>query len=197
MAPTRGGAIRAATKSKTHGGGRKLRGLGARLNPRLLTLSVSMVATSSSALTKSPFFLFHCLRVPSEMDSAIWGTLTVSAAKEREAWKLRLKAGVAMGDADAARARTRDGAATGAFARSDEDEEEEVESARRAAGDDRSRVLRETALICGSMVRYKGGGWASGWSEGDWSGGGEKDSGGEGGAGGLVCRPSLFVRPEG
>lgn len=37
-----------------------------------------MVATSSSAWTKSPTFLFHCLSVPSVMDSAIWGTLTIS-----------------------------------------------------------------------------------------------------------------------
>ena len=43
------------------------------------TLSVSMVATSSSASTKSPSCFTHDLRVPSLMDSAIWGTLTVSA----------------------------------------------------------------------------------------------------------------------
>lgn len=49
-----------------------------------LTLSVSMVATSSSALTKSPTFLFHCFKVPSVMDSAIWGTLTISLRLEED-----------------------------------------------------------------------------------------------------------------
>ena len=44
------------------------------------TLSVSIVATSSSACTESPGCLSHVFRVPSEMDSAIWGTFTVSAA---------------------------------------------------------------------------------------------------------------------
>ncbi len=43
------------------------------------TLSVSIVATSSSAFTNSPGFFSHDLRVPSEMDSAICGTLTVAA----------------------------------------------------------------------------------------------------------------------
>lgn len=37
----------------------------------MLTLSVSIVATSSSASTASPGFLSHDLSVPSEMDSAI------------------------------------------------------------------------------------------------------------------------------
>lgn len=45
----------------------------------VLTLSVSMVAISSSAATSSPTFFCHVLSVPSEMDSAIWGTLTVSS----------------------------------------------------------------------------------------------------------------------
>ncbi|KAI7827115.1 hypothetical protein BC939DRAFT_445807 [Gamsiella multidivaricata] len=40
------------------------------------TLSVSIVATSSSRATKSPTFLFHCFKEPSEIESAIWGTLT-------------------------------------------------------------------------------------------------------------------------
>lgn len=45
------------------------------------TLSVSIVATSSSCATKSPTFFCHCLRVPSEIDSAIIGTLTVSSVE--------------------------------------------------------------------------------------------------------------------
>ena len=49
----------------------------------LHTLSVSMVATSSSASTDSPTFFSHDLSVPSEMDSAIWGTFTVSARDSR------------------------------------------------------------------------------------------------------------------
>lgn len=44
------------------------------------TLSVSIVATSSSAAMLSPTFFCHVLSVPSEMDSAICGTLTVSAS---------------------------------------------------------------------------------------------------------------------
>jgi len=43
-----------------------------------------MVAISSSAATVSPTCLFHILRVPSLIDSAIWGTLTVSAATHNE-----------------------------------------------------------------------------------------------------------------
>jgi len=43
-----------------------------------------MVAISSSAATVSPTCLFHVLRVPSLIDSAIWGTLTVSAATHNE-----------------------------------------------------------------------------------------------------------------
>ena len=38
---------------------------------RVTTLSVSIVATSSSASTVSPTCFDHDLRVPSEMDSAI------------------------------------------------------------------------------------------------------------------------------
>lgn len=58
---------------------------------RLRTLSVSIVATSSSALTKSPTFLFHCLRVPSVMDSAICGTLTTSFLRDVEEKYLEVK----------------------------------------------------------------------------------------------------------
>ena len=43
------------------------------------TLSVSIVATSSSAATVSPGCFNHVFNVPSDIDSAIWGTLTVSA----------------------------------------------------------------------------------------------------------------------
>jgi len=55
------------------------------------TLSVSIVATSSSAATVSPSFFDQALRVPSLMDSAIWGTLIVLAA----ACKLALAKGSA------------------------------------------------------------------------------------------------------
>lgn len=44
------------------------------------TLSVSMLAISSSASTQSPGFLSHVFSVPSEIDSAICGTLIVSGA---------------------------------------------------------------------------------------------------------------------
>jgi hypothetical protein len=37
------------------------------------------VAISSSAATVSPTFFCHVLSVPSEIDSAIWGTFTVSS----------------------------------------------------------------------------------------------------------------------
>jgi len=47
--------------------------------PRL-TLSVSIVAISSSCSTKSPICFDHCFRVPSEIDSAISGTLTILSA---------------------------------------------------------------------------------------------------------------------
>jgi hypothetical protein len=63
-----------------------------------------MTAISSSASTKSPTFLFHCLSVPSVMLSAICGTLTVSRAAA-EACRARRSAGVAV-----ARARARRGA---------------------------------------------------------------------------------------
>jgi hypothetical protein len=43
----------------------------------LRTLSVSIVATSSPAATKSPTCFDHVFSVPSVIDSAIWGTLTV------------------------------------------------------------------------------------------------------------------------
>lgn len=45
------------------------------------TLSVSIVATSSSACTVSPGCFSHVFSVPSEIDSAIWGTFTVSAVR--------------------------------------------------------------------------------------------------------------------
>jgi hypothetical protein len=44
------------------------------------TLSVSIVAISSSCSTKSPTALFHCFNVPSLIDSAIVGTLTMASA---------------------------------------------------------------------------------------------------------------------
>jgi hypothetical protein len=44
------------------------------------TLSVSIVAISSSCSTKSPICFDHCFRVPSEIDSAISGTLTIFSA---------------------------------------------------------------------------------------------------------------------
>jgi len=47
---------------------------------RQRTLSVSIVAISSSASTASPTFFNHDFKVPSEIDSAICGTFTVSAA---------------------------------------------------------------------------------------------------------------------
>lgn len=46
------------------------------------TLSVSMDAISSSASTWSPTFFIQVFRVPSDMDSAICGTLIVSASPE-------------------------------------------------------------------------------------------------------------------
>ena len=45
----------------------------------LLALSVSIVATSSSASTMSPTCFVQVFSVPSVIDSAIEGTLTVSA----------------------------------------------------------------------------------------------------------------------
>jgi hypothetical protein len=48
-----------------------------------LALSVSMVAISSSNSTKSPICFDHCFNVPSEIDSAISGTLTTWSAYER------------------------------------------------------------------------------------------------------------------
>lgn len=50
------------------------------------TLSVSIVATSSSNSTYSPFFFNHCFKVPSEIDSAIAGTLIVSSAVGGYKW---------------------------------------------------------------------------------------------------------------
>lgn len=50
---TKGGKIRDGTERETS-----------------LALSVSMVAISSSCLTKSPTCLLHCFNVPSVMDSA-------------------------------------------------------------------------------------------------------------------------------
>lgn len=48
------------------------------------TLSVSIEATSSSAATMSPTCLFQVFKVPSLIDSAIEGTLIVSAGRHSE-----------------------------------------------------------------------------------------------------------------
>lgn len=61
-----------------------------RFSPHQLARPITRTyATSSSCLTKSPTCLFHVLSVPSVMDSAIVGTLMVSAerTRHRENWR--------------------------------------------------------------------------------------------------------------